>query len=180
MTDTQSITLYPNPKWYISKSSVPTLNNDFVHFPKLYYYKVDKLNDIIPENLVIGGSHNIYAQLPMYFTRCEIFEKNFMPYNLDTLFFKVRNGILLWPRINLYAYTDMTNPQCVYIKKNNRYVAKIIFSPNDIQLYEVCINENGENLTNAGTFDITNANVRNITNIENNCEKMDITFLDIV
>ncbi|AYP97973.1 DiNV CH01M ORF64-like protein [Mauternbach virus] len=124
------VILYPNNIWYIK--SVDNL----IDFPPLHYYKVSQLN--VPEKtLVLGGSHNIYAQFPMYLTRCEIFEQNFMPYTLNTIHFKVRNAALLWPRLNLYSYTDMVDPQNVYIKKNNTFVAKFVFSKTKIELYEI-------------------------------------------
>jgi len=126
------IVINPNDLWYIKS------NDSLIDFPPLHYYMVKQLN--VPEKtLVLGGSHNAYAQLPMYLTRCEIFEQNYMPYTLNTPHFKVRNAVLLWSRLNLYSYTDMMNPQTVYIKKNNVFIAKFIFDSAKIELHEIVV-----------------------------------------
>lgn len=121
-----------NDKWFIKSK------DGYVNFPPLHYFMVESLDEPQEKKLVLGGSHTAFVQLPMYFTRREIFEENFMPYQIkDSNNFKIRNAVLLWPRLNLYSYTDLSDPQSVYIKKGYKFVAKFTFSTERICLYEV-------------------------------------------
>lgn len=132
--------LHPDEQWFIKKNSA------YLNFPKLYYYKVNSLEVNNKEYLVLGGSHNLYAQLPMYIERCEIFEENYMPYRLDGKHFKVRNAALLWSRLNLDSYTDTKNPQVVYVTKNGSFVGKFIFAEEQIHLYELNDESDGDDV----------------------------------
>lgn len=74
-----------------------------------------------------------------------------MPYELDGLALKVRNGVLLWPRMNLDAFTDIEDPQTVYMRQQNNntlrsrdsnrndfinFVARIRFNVDHIEIVE--------------------------------------------
>lgn len=171
MVSVEPIILKPNEHWYIN---YPDEYN--IYFPTLYYYKVESL-DVKPDTFVLGGSHNAYAQEPLYMTRCQILEYNYFPYNLNSYYFKVRNGILLWPRINLYAYTDMSDPQSVYFKKNNEYIGKLTFSVDRLELYEVVNSDNDD--TNNSTPNKTNT-FNPYLNVASNGEKIDmVQFINL-
>lgn len=125
-----------NPEWFKYKSDLP------INFPELHYIKCSKIES--PESVILGGSYNYYYTHPLYFERCEIFERLFMPYELNTPNFKVRNGILIWPYLNLRSYTDLNDPNCVYIKrqhpisaKRDQYVAMFRFCETHIELHEL-------------------------------------------
>nr|WAQ80006.1 hypothetical protein LK20_00002 [Oryctes rhinoceros nudivirus] len=125
-----------NPEWFKYKSDLP------INFPDLHYIKCSKIAS--PESVILGGSYNYYYTHSFYFERCEIFERLFMPYELNTPNFKVRNGILIWPYLNLRSYTDLDDPDCVYIKrqhpisaKRDQYVAMFRFCETHIELHEL-------------------------------------------
>lgn len=130
------LVIKPEREWFIVKPNNP------INFPKLHYIKCSEI--IIPDTLQLGGSYNYYCSLPLYFERCEIFENLRFPYKLNSPNFKVRYGLLLWPYLNLYAYTDLNEPNSVYIKKqynqsedSNSFIAKFKFYTSHIELYEI-------------------------------------------
>nr|DBA13166.1 TPA: hypothetical protein [Oryctes rhinoceros nudivirus] len=135
-TPTDRLIIKYNPEWFKYKSDLP------INFPELHYIKCSKIAS--PESVILGGSYNYYYTHPFYFERCEIFERLFMPYELNTPNFKVRNGILIWPYLNLRSYTDLDDPDCVYIKRQNpisakrdQYVAMFRFCETHIELHEL-------------------------------------------
>lgn len=136
--------LKPNPQWFIYNP------DSIINFPELHYIECDEI--IVPKTLQIGGSYSCFCHLPFHFERCQIFEELKMPYNLNTKNFKIRNGYLLWPYINFRAYTDLDDPQTVYIKKqfpnnkssNNDFIAKIKFCSSHIEIHEIV--EKDENI----------------------------------
>lgn len=115
-------------------------NNLSFAFPPIHYYQLadDQMLDKIARssNLIMGGSWSIYCNLPMYDVRCAMLENLLMPYDLNSKHFKTRHGVLLWPRINTFAFTDLDRPQHVYFKKHNRVVAKMKFCTEHVELYE--------------------------------------------
>lgn len=151
----------PNPEWYIYRDDTN------IKFPNLHYMKCDKIDK--PKSLRLGGSYAYFCDYPLYDERCLILEQLYMPYKLNTKNFKIRNGLLLWPHINLRAFTDLEDPNSVYIKKQNpsakngdMFIAILRFYETHIELYE---------------YDDTNDNLEN-NFIENNIniniwEKMD-------
>lgn len=131
----QIITIYPNKNWFIYNAEIP------LNFPPIRHYKVSRLNlpfsmGLKSKDIIMGGSYNIYCDKPLYTERCQIFENQYMPYEIDSKHIKVRNGVLLWPKLNLYAYTYIKNPQRVFIHKNGRFVVEFRFHRNHIDLFE--------------------------------------------
>lgn len=134
--------IYPNPDWYIYNENNANNIPNQLKFPPLYYSQVKNLNVPFDCNqtagdLVLGGSYSLFCNLPLYLERCAIFEDLYMPYKLNSKYFHIRHGVLLWPRINLNAYTYLPDPQRVFIYADNKYIAEFKFSPNRIELIEV-------------------------------------------
>lgn len=125
--------LDPDPRWFIYDSE-KTLN-----FPKLYYIPCGKIKIEAPDSsLILGGSYSHFCGRPFHFERCSILEEQYMPYDLNTKHFQVRHGVLLWPLLNLYSYTDLNSPETVYIKSkmSNEFIAMFKFRKSHIELYE--------------------------------------------
>lgn len=134
--------LNPNPNWIIKDDS--SVKKGLINFPQLHYYRLDCDGfkhlpfNVTSNDIVCGGSYNIYLNTPLFDTRCMIFEDLYFPYDIDSKYIKVRYGALMWPRINLDAYTYLHDPQRVFIKKNNKFIIEFRFYDNRIELYE-CI-----------------------------------------
>lgn len=131
-----ALILNPEERWFKYQPDMS------VNFPKLHYYQCSKLN--VPESLRMGGSYSYYCDCPFYYERCAMFSHLYMPYQLNTENFKVREGFLLWPRINLKAYTDLLDPRSVYIKKqflnsgeDDKFVAVFRFCDSYIEICEL-------------------------------------------
>lgn len=133
----------PKCEWFKYKP------DKILEFPPLHYIKCSKID--VSKTIQLGGSYNIYCNFPKYFERAAIFEDQYMPYELDGRYFKVRNGYLLWPLLNLFAYTDLNDPNTVYIslqnvldksvvhaeKQNINFVGKFKFYEDSIELFEI-------------------------------------------
>lgn len=146
-----SPTHQPNPKQ--AMATIINVHPDWIkarthkkpHFPQLHYYTVEcselpchHSNNNSSNTLVCGGSYNIYVDTPLFEERCLILEDLYFPYDINSKYIKVRHGALLWPRINLDAYTYLPDPQRVFLKKHNKFIAEFRFYTDRIELYE-CI-----------------------------------------
>ncbi|ATY70251.1 OrNV gp129-like protein [Tomelloso virus] len=137
MTAISRLILYPNPKWF------KYTTDEYLDFPELHYIECNELTP--PSDPLLGGSYSYFCDLPHHFERCAILENLYFPYELDTPNFKVRHASLLWPMINLSAYTDKNDPKSVYFKRRNvskvqnstDFFAKLVFLPERIELYEI-------------------------------------------
>lgn len=124
--------LDPDPRWFIYTDTSP------IRFPQLHYITCSKIQ-APPSSIHIGGSFAYFCGEPFFLERCQMFENLYMPYRLNSQNFKIRNGALLWPRFNLYAYTDLQDPNTVYVKKQNgsdEFVAIFKFYKTHIELHE--------------------------------------------
>lgn len=121
--------IFPDPQWSTF------VKDEDLKFPIIKYYKISVID--IPKNLTIGGSWNIWSHLPFYRERCAILEKLYMPYIIDSKYLKIKHGVLLWPRINLSAYTFIDDPQRVFLKKNNKFVVELRFNSDNIEIFEI-------------------------------------------
>lgn len=129
--------LYPNPNWFICNK-----NTDYIlNFPPIHYKRTKHLNlpfKTFPDNetIVMGGSYSLYCHLPLHFERCEIFEHLHLPYRLSTKYLRVRHGLLLWPNINMSAFTYLPDPHRVFLRYNNEFVVEFKFSKDRIDIIE--------------------------------------------
>lgn len=74
--------------------------------------------------------------------RVMLCEENLFPYDLDTPHFKVRSGVFLWPLFNLCAYTDLKDPDTVYVcdpETRTRFIARLRFGDKRVTLTEVAV-----------------------------------------
>lgn len=141
MNSDKVIDILPNKDWILT-------NDEYIKFPIIKYYRqlrnldlpfhfngnISKLyND---GTLTIGASWNNLIHTSHYMARCYIFEKLYMPYKIDSEHIKIRNGVLLWPKINLYAYTYLPDPRRVFILKNNKFVIEFKFNDDCIIIRE--------------------------------------------
>lgn len=136
------ILLTPRDEWRIAglndESIVPT-------YPVMIYNHTEFID--VPNDLVMGGSYTKFYDTPHYFARTAWFERNVLPYPLDTPSFVVRYGVFLWDRFNLSVYTDVS-PGAQYtdvyvFKRTNtlnteppRCVGRIEFKRDSINLTE--------------------------------------------
>lgn len=136
----KQVHLQPQAKWIQNYGDVA----ETVNFPILDYKLIDA-PIIGKNNLKLGGSYTYFHYLPMHNVRCAILEKQFMPYELDGPTIKVRNGVLLWPRTNTCAYTDLDDPKVVYLRQPSssgliaapqNFAAKLTFYNDHIELIE--------------------------------------------
>ena len=124
--------IHPNKRWFIEE-----LRNG-LKFPPVEFRKVNYINPPPRESLILGGSWNCYIHLPHYDERRAILENLYMPYQLpNSQYLKIRNGVLLWNRINLSAYTNLKDPSEVYLKKNDKFVIKMRFNESNILIEEL-------------------------------------------
>lgn len=162
MANDKQLIIDPNPLWFI-KSAESRLD-----FPPLVFNIVDDLklpvDNLHDERIHVGGSWNAFYNEAYYAERCEILEHQYMPYELDSKYFEIRNGVLLWPRINLYAYTYLLDPQRVFVWKNDRFVAELHFLDDRIILNEL---KNKDDYVDADTDNRTDRE-KLIDNIINN------------
>lgn len=87
--------------------------------PPLVYARTDGRLAVPPvDRLLVGASYTCFAQRAWYALRASLFESNLFPYDLhaDTLYVRVRHGVVLWPRMNLYSYTCLDDPDTVYVR----------------------------------------------------------------
>lgn len=137
-----------HPDWIISQVQTSGSSDDGIavadakpYFPQLHYYAMKCSELPFPYDkttLICGGSYNIYLDTPLFKERCLILEDLYFPYDINSKYIKVRYGALLWPQINLDAYTYLLDPQRVFLKKHNKFIAEFRFYKNRIELYE-CI-----------------------------------------
>lgn len=138
---TNARTLFPRFDWLgLLKLSCRT--DEMLRFPTLLYRLSD--NELVEareavrqSRLIVGGSWNRFLHLPLHRERCAILEDNAFPYDYPFRFLEVRNACLLWPRVNLDAYTWLDKPWIVFIRKPGvGFCAKIEFLPRCIELTE--------------------------------------------
>lgn len=115
-------------------------------FPKLVYKLVDRLlipsmDDMLAHNYIrLGCSYSCFSHRPWFRLRALMSEDNFFPYDLRSPHFQVRRGIFLWNRFNLYTFTDLRDPDLIYVQSREpplRWVARIRFDRNQITLTEI-------------------------------------------
>lgn len=132
------LSLLPNKRWLVT-------DDEFVKFPKIEYRR--QLNDLtLPfdypnksisqlyddDELIVGASWNNLHYTPNYLARRYIFEKLYLPYEIDSEHIKVRNAVLLWPRINLQSYTFVADPRRVFVMNNDgKFIIEFQFIDND-------------------------------------------------
>lgn len=111
-------------------------------YPPLLYIEVDDLdlpvasNEFHHPSIRLGGSYTIYHTYPFHAVRQLLFEELYFPYKLDSPRFKVRNNVLLWPRLNLSAFTYLVEPNRVFIRYGDEFCAEFIFYRDHIVLRE--------------------------------------------
>lgn len=128
----------PDPKWFLYDNQRSD-DGYTLDFPPLHYKRVRHLDlPLNTDDVVLGGSYNIFSQLPKYLERCAILEHLYMPYRFESKYFKINVGFLQWPRINLSAYTYIPDPQKVYFKRNGKFIACMRFNTDYIELEELC------------------------------------------
>lgn len=150
----KQLIIYPNPNWFISNSRADYMLN----FPPIRYKRTnhlklpfkDSLND--NKSIVMGGSYSLFCNLPLHFERCEIFENLHLPYRISTKHIRVRHGVLLWPLINMSAYTYLPDPQRVFIRYNNKFVIEFKFSKNYIDIIEAYGDDFYRDYTHYGNY----------------------------
>ena len=89
---------------------------------------------LLRENgFMIGGTWTAFCEYPYFLERCAIFEQLYFPYDWPFVHLKVRNAVLLWARINLFAYTCLRDPNRVVILDQSKrtIVAEMTFSYED-------------------------------------------------
>lgn len=140
--DGKQLIIYPNSNWFICNN----YTNYLLNFPPIYYKRIEKLQ--LPfkdfpdnKNIVMGGSYSLFCNLPLHFERCEIFEHLHFPYRLNTKYLRVRHGLLLWPLINMHAFTYLPDPRRVFLRYNNEFVIEFKFSENRIDIIEAYGND---------------------------------------
>lgn len=109
-------------------------------FPTLVYRRVDRLAPVDADRIRVGGSYTCFANRPWFRARALLCERNLFPYDLDTPHFRVRYGVFLWPKFNLYAFTDLQDPDTVYVRSREppiRWVARLHFGPTRVTLTEL-------------------------------------------
>lgn len=143
-----TITIRPKSEWYVAR------DDSDLYFPELRY-RTKLWNDrfffkgvagdedattaaavaseeqfLREHQFLIGGSWNAFVDRPFYRERCAIFEHLYFPYDWPFLHLTVRNGVLLWPRINLSLFTNLRNPNHVVLlhATNRKILAEIVFS----------------------------------------------------
>lgn len=87
----------------------------------------------------MGGSYACFADRPWFTVRSLLCEENLFPYDLNTPHFQVRHGVFLWAKFNLYAYTDLLDPDTVYVRSREtptRWIARLNFGETQITLTE--------------------------------------------
>ena len=114
--------------------------------PPLVYRRVDRLadqptdRDLVSGRVRMGGSYACYADRPWFGLRAALCEQNLSPYDLNTPYFQTRHGVFLWPRFNAYAFTDLRDPDTVYVRdrraRHHRWVARLHFGATQVTLTE--------------------------------------------
>lgn len=109
-------------------------------FPTLVYRRVDRL--VVPplDRIRVGGSYCCFANRWWYKVRTLLCEQNLFPYDLNTPHFQVRHGVFLWGKFNLYAYTDLQDPDTVYVRSRKPpggWIARLHFDETQITLTEL-------------------------------------------
>lgn len=174
MTQQYPQTYWPKSDWLANYATTLDCSaGEVPAFPLLHYKRIDEpLNSSIltQRQLQMGGSYNIFHELPFHDARCAIFENHFMPYELDGIALKVRNGVLLWPRMNLDAFTDIKDPKTVYMRQpySDRrqagtvdalnFVARIRFNADHIEIVET---------TNPQGYDESAERIDNLQHLQN-------------
>lgn len=113
--------------------------DDQIRYPPLIYRRVKSIE--ITQEIIIGATWSVWCDsTPWFQVRRSIFENLFFPYKIPGLHLTVRHSALLWPRINLFAFTDLKQPRCVYIKSPRDFgltVARFYFNDDAIVLDEL-------------------------------------------
>lgn len=115
-----------------------------IEFPPLVYTRVDRLAVPPIDVLRMGGSYACFADRPWFRMRAMLCEENVLPYDLNTENFQVRYGVLLWSRFNLHAFTDLQNPDTVYVldrETSTRWIARLHFGETQVTLTELAASE---------------------------------------
>lgn len=110
--------------------------------PPLVHRLVARLTAPPLDRLRVGCSYSCFADRNWFGLRASVCEKNLLPYDLDTPHFKVRHGVILWPRFNLYAYTDLQDPDTVYVRSREpttRWIAVLRFDASLVTLTELAV-----------------------------------------
>lgn len=112
----------------------------WTRLPPLVHRLVERLSVPPLDRLRVGCSYSCFADRNWFALRTTVCEQNLMPYDLDTPHFQVRHGALLWPRFNLYAYTDLRDPDTVYVRSREpatRWIARLRFGASRLTLTEL-------------------------------------------
>lgn len=145
--DNDCIVLLPKPEWF------QFTDRSDIYFPHLRYRtrlwheqcladlllpgrKITHTNEeqLLRDNgFMIGGTWTAFCDYPYFLERCAIFEQLYFPYNWPFVHLRVRNAVLLWPRINLSTYTCLRDPNRVVIVDQSKrsIVAEMTFSYDD-------------------------------------------------
>lgn len=135
---TNARTLFPRFEWL---GLLKPLDRS-LRFPSLVYRLVDRelpdLEDaLLASRLLVGGSWNCFLSLPLHRERCAILEDLAFPYRHEFRHLETRHGCLLWPRVNLDAYTWLDRPTVVFLRKPLLgFCARLEFRANCIELVE--------------------------------------------
>lgn len=138
---TNARTLFPRFDW-LGLLKLSGRTDEMLRFPTLLYRLSDNAlveasEDTGRSRLIVGGSWNRFLHLPLHKERCAIFEDNAFPYDYPFRFLEVRNACLLWPSINLDAYTWLDKPWIVFLRKPNiGFCVKLEFRTRCIELTE--------------------------------------------
>lgn len=125
----------PEPEWFQKKSDDP------LDFPVLYHIIVNQLDTSIirshEKDLIIGATWT-HTESPFMHARRQIFERLHLPYKINSSYIQVRNGVLLWPVVNLSAYTLLQDERRVFLyhEKKKRFIAEFKFNEYYIELLE--------------------------------------------
>lgn len=121
-----------------------TTNEINTEFPTLVYRRVDRLAmpplDSLSGHIRMGGSYTCFANRPWFRVRALLCEQNLFPYDLNTPHFQVRYGVFLWSKFNLYAFTDLRDPDTVYVRSREsptRWIARLHFGEAQVTLTEL-------------------------------------------
>lgn len=106
--------------------------------PDLFYYAVPFIQKPVYGNVIhkYGAWSHLAHACPWFSLRLGLATYNFFPYKLNTNRFRVINGTLVWPHFSSFCYSSFTFPNEMYIMENGIDIAKIVFHPTKIELFE--------------------------------------------